>query len=164
VNIDVAGEHLIAQYEGFSPIWYPDSGGVETIGFGHTGPLLAGFRAPLSIEEAYALLRLDAETAVGAVNAAVRVSLGTIFRHAQARANALYSLAFNIGGPAFQGSTLLRRINEQGAPRDWHQVAPYWLEWDHDNGLIIPGLLARRRSEIAIFVPGVMPLTLEEGT
>lgn len=156
MNIDAAGEHLIASFEGFRPGWYRDSGGVETIGFGHTGALPAGFTAPLTIDQGYSLLRNDCQFAVNTVNEAVKVSLGVLPDHARARADACYSLAFNIGAGAFAESSLVRVINQKGAPRDWNEVAPYWLEWDHVDGVIVPGLLTRRQAELRIFVPGVM--------
>ena len=154
MNIDTAGEHLIAQFEGFRPDWYPDSGGVQTIGYGHTGALPAGFVAPLTVDAGLALLKHDCQTAVTAVNAAVKVRLGILPGRAQNRYNALYSLCFNIGGGAFSGSSLVRAINAKGAPRDWAQVGPYWLEWDHVGSAIVPGLLTRRRAELALFIPG----------
>lgn len=154
MNISDAGLHLIASFEGFVPTWYKDSGGVPTIGYGHTGTLPAGFRAPLTAAQGLALLRLDAATAQGAVNSAVKVNLGLIPSRRQARFDACCSLAFNIGGGAFSGSTLVKVINEKGAPRDWTPLGPYWLEWDHDNGAVLPGLLSRRREEFAIFQSG----------
>lgn len=156
MNIDAAGLHLIAGYEGYVPTWYKDSGGVETIGYGHTGPLPVGITAPLTIDTGLELLRRDAATAVAAVNDAVRVSLGVIPAHAQNRYNACYSLAYNIGGDGFAGSSLVRGINAQGAPRDWTSLGPLWLEWDHDGNAVLPGLLNRRRAEFAIFASGTI--------
>lgn len=156
-TISAAGLHLIAGFEGFLPNWYRDVGGVETIGYGHTGALPGNLKAPLTIEQGLYLLRLDAATAQSAVNGAVKVSLGVIPARAQARFDALCSLAYNIGGGAFASSSLVRAINEKGAPRDWHDVAPLWLEWDHVGGAVVQGLLNRRRAEVAIFIPGVYP-------
>jgi len=31
---------------------------------------------------------------------------------------------------------------------------PYWTEWDHAGGGVLPGLLARRQREFAIFESG----------
>ena len=156
-TISAAGLHLIAGFEGFLPNWYRDVGGVETIGYGHTGALPKGMEPPLSAASGLALLRDDAATAQAAVNGAVHVSLGVIPARAQTRFDALCSLAYNIGGGAFAASSLVRAINEKGAPRDWHEVAPLWLEWDHVGSAVVPGLLARRQAELRVFVPGQYP-------
>lgn len=155
--VSAAGLHLIAGFEGFLPGWYRDVGGVLTIGYGHTGPLPAGMHPPLTSVQGLELLRLDAATAQAAVNEGVKVSLGELPSHAQARFDALVSLTFNIGAGAFGSSSLLQAINERGAPRDWHEVSPLWLEWDHVNGAVVQGLLNRRREELAIFIPGRFP-------
>ena len=154
MKISPQGLHLIAGYEGWRPNWYQDAGGVRTIGYGHTGPLPHNFTAPLSVEQGLALLRINAARAEAAVNGAVRVNLGIIPARRQARFDALCSLAFNIGGGAFASSTLVRKINAKGAPRDWTPLGPYWLEWSHVGGKVLPGLLARRRREFAIFASG----------
>ena len=156
-TISPAGLHLIAGFEGFLPNWYRDVGGVETIGYGHTGALPGAMKPPLTAAQGLQLLRLDATAAQSAVNHAVTVSLGVYPERAQARFDALCSLAFNIGGGAFESSSLVRAINEKGAPRDWNEVAPLWLEWDHVNGVVVPGLLNRRRTELRVFVPGAYP-------
>ena len=156
-TISPAGLHLIAGFEGWVPTWYRDSGGVETIGYGHTGPLPAAMHPPLTLTEGLELLRMDAATAQHSVNAGVRVSLGVYPERAQARFDALVSLTYNIGGGAFSASSLLHAINEKGAPRDWHDCAPLLLEWDHVGGAVVAGLLRRRKIEAALFVSGQYP-------
>jgi lysozyme len=157
VNISPAGVHLIASFEGFLPNWYRDVGGVETIGYGHTGPLPVGVNPPLTGAAGLAVLHSDAQVAVRAVNQAVKVKLGTLEPHAQARFDALVSLTFNIGGGAFAASSLLHAINEKPAPRDWTPLGPLWIEWDHVNGQVVQGLLNRRREEFEIFRTGTYP-------
>lgn len=157
VNISPQGLHLIASFEGWRPGWYKDSGGVETIGYGHTGTLPPGMVAPLTVAQGIVLLKRDAQIAVDAVNASVKVNLGTALARKQTRYDCLYCLTFNIGAGAFESSTLLREINLHGAPRDWTEVGPYWLEWDHVNGQVLPGLLTRRKLEFSIFRSGVYP-------
>jgi lysozyme len=152
-----AGVHLIASFEGFRPSWYDDGTGVQTIGYGHTGALPPGFSAPLSHDAGLALLHHDAARFAAAVDAAVKVRLGLIPSRAQARFDALCSLAFNIGSGAFQGSTVLRLVNRKGAPRDWSDVGLAFLAWSHAGGHVLPGLLNRRKVEAAIFVSGKCP-------
>lgn len=142
---------------------YNDAADNATIGYGHllhAGPVTPADLAQwgtITTGRALALLNVDAQAAEHAVSRAIRVRLGIIPARAQARYDALVSLAFNIGAGAFTGSSLAAAINRKGAPRDWHTVAPYWLEWDHAGGRIIPGLLTRRTRELAIFVPGRYP-------
>jgi GH24 family phage-related lysozyme (muramidase) len=159
-----AGLHLIAGFEGYVPHPYNDAAGNCTIGYGH----LIGERrcTPADIAEwehatqtsLLEQLRSDAGVAVAAVAKSVRVRLGIIPGRAQTRFDALCSLAFNIGGGAFASSSLVQQINHKGAPRDWTPLGPYWLEWDHAGGHVLPGLLNRRRVEFAIFRAGTYPV------
>lgn len=157
MNISANGLHLIAGFEGYRPAWYDDGTGVQTIGYGHTGKLPKGFTAPLNPSRALDLLKADAQIAVDAVNAAIRVNLGIVPARKQARYDACYCLAFNIGGPGFASSTLVHEINQKSAPRNWTPLGPLWLEWDHADGAVLPGLLSRRKAEFAIFASGTYP-------
>lgn len=163
MKLSAAGVHLIAGFEGFRPHAYNDAPVSPncTIGYGHE--LHAGACGPTdaklywTVDQALEKLLEDCGAAQKAVNFAVKVRLGVIPARAQARYDALVSLAFNIGGGAFAASSLVHAINLKGAPRDWTPIGPYWLEWDHDGGQVIPGLLNRRRAEFAIFAAGVYP-------
>lgn len=163
MRLSPRGVELIASFEGWVATPYNDSARNATIGYGHLihlGPVTPADRAhwgTLSRTAGLELLAADAGHAVQAVSSAVKVKLGTIPAHAQARFDALVSLAFNIGAGAIAGSTLVREINLQGAPRDWTPLEPHWLTWDHAGGVVVPGLLNRRRAEWAIFAPGVYP-------
>lgn len=163
MNISDAGLHLIAQFEGYAPVPAPDPVGYCTVGYGH---LIAERSCTRADTKAYAgwtsaqflqLLRKDAATAQDAVNSSVHVRLGILPGRAQARFDALCSLAYNIGTGAFASSSLVRAINAKGAPRNWSTVGPYWLEWDHAGGAVLQGLLNRRREEFAIFQAGKYP-------
>jgi lysozyme len=163
VKLSPAGLHFIASAEGFRPKAYNDSDRPAncTIGYGHElhpGPCSAADQAlTWSVDEALAELLADTSIAEQAVSKAIKVVLGTIPAHQQARLDMCCSLAYNIGAGAFESSSLVREINLKPAPRDWAEVGPYWLEWDHDNGVIVPGLLNRRRAEFAIFNAGAYP-------
>lgn len=162
-SLSPAGLHLIASFEGYVPTPYNDSAGYCTIGYGH----LIGYRpctaadrhawADVAPERLLRILSDDAASAVHAVDSAIRVRLGVVPARAQARFDALVSLAFNIGAGAFVSSHLVAEINRKGAPRDWHEVGPLWLTWDHAGGAVSPGLLARRQRELAIFTAGKYP-------
>jgi lysozyme len=157
------GLHFIASWEGFRPKAYNDSNRVPncTIGIGHVlhyspcQPADAGL--DWTIDHALQVLQADAAIAERAVDQAVKVKLGTIPAHDQTRRDMLCSLAFNIGAAGFSSSSLVREINLHPAPRDWYPLGPYWLEWDHDAGQLVPGLLNRRRAEFAIFAAGAYP-------
>lgn len=163
MKLSPLGVHLIATFEGYCPAPYNDSADNATIGYGHlihTGPVNDHDRATYAhwtTADALKLLAVDALTAANAVNQSVKVRLGVIPARAQARFDALVSLAFNIGGGAFAASTLVRTINEKGAPRDWTTIGPLWVGWDHDGGKVVPGLLNRREREFAIFRTGKYP-------
>lgn len=161
--ISPQGLHLIASFEGYVPIPYNDSAGNATVGYGHLihpGPVTVADRAKYRGWDSARFLELlndDALVATHTVTQAIAVSLGVEPQHAQARFDALVSLAFNIGSAAFARSQLVHAINAKPAPRDWHEIAPLWLEWDHAGGVVVPGLLNRRRAELAIFIPGAYP-------
>jgi lysozyme len=163
VKLSPQGLHLIASFEGFVPTCYDDSAGNCTIGYGHLvhyGPTTVADRVKwgkLTVAKALELLNADAATAQAAVTSAIKVRLGIIPSRQQARYDALVSLAFNIGAGGFASSSLVRQINAKGAPRDWTPIGPYWLEWDHAGGVVVQGLLNRRRTELAAYVAGKLP-------
>lgn len=163
MKLSANGLHLIASFEGYVPVPYNDSADNATIGYGHlihAGPVTDHDRAIYAHWTNTQLLQLlskDAANAEIAVSRAIKVRLGVIPARAQARFDALVSLAFNIGGGAFQASTLVRTINAKGAPRDWTAIGPLWTAWDHDGGKVVPGLLNRRLREFAIFRTGKYP-------
>jgi lysozyme len=64
---------------------------------------------------------------------------------------ALLSLRYNIGGPAFDKSTLLRRLNE----RNYSDAAMRFAEWRLSEGKINQGLVNRRERERQLFVKPV---------
>jgi lysozyme len=134
------GLALTRSFEGLSLKSYQDSGGVWTIGYGHTGP---GVHAGLSItpDRADNLLREDVAAAVGCVNRGVRVPL------AQHQFDALVDFCFNAGSGNFLGSTLLRAVNAG----EFAAATEQFALWVHAAGAVIPGLVRRRAAEAALF-------------
>jgi lysozyme len=128
--------------EGFRSQPYPDGEGVPTIGFGSTvyenGKKVTLKDAPITKERALQLFKITLKQYTSAVDKSVTVPL------TQNEFDALVELTYNIGGPAFQKSTLLRLLNA-GAPRD--QVAAQFLRWNKDNGKVVEGLTNRRKRE-----------------
>jgi len=122
---------------------YLDSGGVPTIGVGHT----RGVKLGDLIDDAQvnAFLHEDLKGAERDVEQYVRVLLS------QQEFDALVLFVFNIGGPQFATSTmltLLNRGNRAGA-------AAQFARWKYDNGRVMGGLVRRRLSEHDVFLHGV---------
>lgn len=152
--------HLIAHFEGCVLAPYNDAAGNATVGYGHlihAGKVTQADRARyrgFTDADAIELLAADTDAFARHVSEHVRVRLGVIPSRAAARFAALVSLAYNIGPGAFQSSTVLRLVNEHGAPRDWTPVATAMLAWCHAGGKVIPGLLHRRQAEGRVIVTG----------
>jgi lysozyme len=141
------GLALTQQCEGLRLTAYQDSVGVWTIGYGHTGSDVHPGLTILS-EQATELLKNDVETAVAAVNKLVTVQLQ------QHQFDALVDFVFNLGSQRLAGSTLLRKLNAA----DYAGAAEQFLVWVRAGNQVLPGLLARRKAERAMF------LALDEAT
>jgi lysozyme len=141
MNLSPNGLDAIKGFEQLRLTAYLDTGGVWTIGYGHTRSALAG----MQISEARALMLLaqDVAEAVEAVNKLVRVPLE------QYEFDALVSFVFNIGVGAFKSSTMLRCLNDRAEPM---RIGTEFLRWVYDNGKKIAGLETRRRKERLLFL------------
>lgn len=141
MNLSPEGLDAIKGFEQLRLTAYLDTGGVWTIGYGHTRSALSG----MQISEARALMLLaeDVREAVDAVNKFVRVTLE------QHEFDALVSFVFNVGVKAFKTSTLLRCVNDRAEPM---RIGTEFLRWVYDNGKKIAGLETRRRKERLLFL------------
>ena len=90
MKISQEGINVIKNFEGCRLKTYADTGGVATIGYGHTGSDVHSGQC-ISEQEAENLLRKDLERFEKAVNTEVNVSLS------QNQFDALVSFAFNVG-------------------------------------------------------------------
>ncbi len=134
---------FIAKWEGFLSNAYLDtiaSPAVWTIGYGHTGHVYPGMR--WSRAKALRVLARDCRSAAGAVNRNVHVPITVRQRMA------LISIAFNCGPGAVEGSTLIRELNR----RHYRAAGDQFLDWSHAGGVVVQGLLNRRRDERAMFL------------
>lgn len=133
---------FVAPWEGLRTSAYRDSGGILTIGYGHTGPdVHEGMR--ISKARALALLTSDLREAARAVARNVHVPLTVRERIAA------ISFTFNVGEGGLQNSTFLRRLNE-GRRRE---AADALLRWVRDaQGHVLLGLQRRRRLERWMFL------------
>jgi lysozyme len=114
---------------------YKDSGGIWTIGVGHTGGVYEG--QTLSYNQAMLWLAADLATASNAVNKAVRVPI------LQNEFDAFCSLGFNIGAHAMANSSAVAAFNAG----DKELAAEKILLWDKVAGKVANGLLKRRSCE-----------------
>jgi lysozyme len=132
--------NLIKHCEGERLAAYRDTGGVLTVGVGHTGKDVTPGEA-ITDEQAMALLQRDmAAAATGVASVAQPCT--------QSQFDALVSLAFNIGVSAVAGSTLMH-FHKAG---DHTSAAAEFPKWIHDNGQIISGLIKRRAYEVLLYL------------
>lgn len=135
MHINKAGLNLIKEFEGYRPKSYQDSGGVWTIGYGHTRTAKPGL--VLTKEECERLLEDDLKEAESAVSRLVKVVLTSN------QFSALVSFVFNLGARALASSTLLKKLNEGR----YHEVPAQLARWVYCGGKVLPGLIRRRKAE-----------------
>lgn len=141
---------LLRLVEGCELSPYLDTAGVPTIGVGCTrldGAPVTMRTPPITQARADAACRAELDATRRLLAALVRVPL-TAGRWA-----ATASLAYNIGGGAFAGSTVLRRLNAD----DPAGAARHFADWNRAGGRIDPGLVHRRMTEAAVFATGALP-------
>lgn len=119
---------------------YPDTGGVWTIGWGHTRGVKEGDTCTQAQADAWL---------VEDVGDAERI----IARHVlkpltQNQFDGLVPFVYNIGAPQFIGSTMLRLLNRG----QFTAAADQYPRWKLDNGDVQPGLIKRRAAERALFL------------
>lgn len=135
------GIDLIKFFEGFRAERYKDSGGIDTIGYGHA--LRPGEKMfQISTGEAEKILRDDVENA----EHYIQRKLGYI--NNQNEFDALVSFIFNIGQGNFDTSSVHKylKLKEPAMALQW------WAKWTRDSrSNIMPGLVSRREKEIRLF-------------
>lgn len=147
MKISQQGLDLIKKYEqgpggGVALESYLCSGGVWTIGWGHTKGVRFGQHATEAQCEQW--MREDTGEAEDAVNRLVRVPLE------QCQFDALASLAFNIGTWNFSASTLRKKLNAE----DYDGAANEFPRWNKSRGVVLKGLVSRRLDEQTLFLTG----------
>lgn len=136
---------IIKEHEGLRFKAYPDpgSGGVPwTIAYGHTKGVKKGDTC--TKEQAEQWLTEDMAEAYAVVDKAVKVPLS------EKQRDALCSFIFNVGGGAFQKSTMLKLLN-QGK---YSEAAAQFPRWTFASGKSMRGLVIRRGKERALFLSG----------
>lgn len=152
-----AGVNLIKKFEGLELTAYRCSANKLTIGYGHTsaaGLPLVKEGMTITKEAAEKILRADLRMFEDAVDWLVKVSL-TPNQH-----GALMSWVYNLGLPALERSTLLKRINAG----QFDKVPAEFMKWTKAAGHELPGLVRRRRAESALWrgIDEVAPVVSRE--
>ncbi len=132
-------QDLIDKFEGCKLTPYQDSGGIWTVGYGHTGSDVTD--ETITQEQADSWRDQDIATAVRRVRQYITATLN------QNQLDALTSLVFNLGVAPLKG-TLGRMVNA----RDYKGAADEFDLWVHCKGKVLLGLVTRREAEKEIFL------------
>jgi lysozyme len=138
---------ILQDFEGLRLEAYQDTGGVWTIGYGHTGPEVKQGMT-ISKEKALEYFINDIKWAEEAVNKNLAG-----YELTQNQFDALVSLTYNIGTNGFARSTTVKRIKEG----DYIGAAEAITWWNKVNGNIVQGLVNRRKKEKALFLEPDQP-------
>jgi lysozyme len=137
----VSAIDLAKQFEGCELEAYPDgltNPPVWTIGYGHTG------------KDVFEGLTWTQEQADDALLHDVNQARAQLEMYSPNLANgaldALTDFVFNMGIGNYRTSTLCKLVNAE----NWTAAKTEILKWDHSNGKVVPGLLARREAEAAL--------------
>ncbi|MBQ8635685.1 lysozyme [bacterium] len=130
---------FLKKEEGYSENAYQDTGGVWTIGYGHTKNVKPGDK--ITKEQADNLFREDLSVHTDSLKH-VKIKLS------ENEKAALSSFIYNIGGTRFYNSDMLKKLNngdKKGAANEFER-------WVYDNKKIQKGLVNRRKAEKELFL------------
>lgn len=147
-HINEEGLAIIRESEGLRLRAYKCPAGVWTIGYGHTNGVQPGDSC--TIRQAEEWLKEDCEQAERDIAELVTVPL------TDNQFSALVSWVFNIGSDidaddiaeGLGDSTMLKRINAG----DYSGAAIEMQKWNKAGGKTLPGLIARRQREAALWL------------
>lgn len=146
MKLGAAGEALIKGSETLSLMSYPDSKGVWTIAWGHTGWFAPGVPVgpgqTCNADQAEQWFLGDTGWAVTGVMRCLDVQV------TQNQFDALVDFTFNEGVTALAHSTLVRDINEGNLD----SAANEFLKWDYCGSEELEGLERRRQAERTLFL------------
>lgn len=140
MKISDKGIEFIIKEEGEILHAYRCQAGVWTIGVGHTGGVTPDMK--ITKEQSREFLKKDVERFEKVVNETITHPL------LQHQFDALVSFAFNVGAPAFKGSTLAKKIN---ANAPWSEIRAEFLRWNKAGGKVLAGLTSRRKREAKLY-------------
>lgn len=146
MKVDRIGIDLIKKFEGCSLKPYLCPAKIPTIGFGNTyyenGVRVSMKDLPITKERADELLIDLLEGFEVGVTKYVKSKL------TQNQFNALVSFAYNVGLGNFKSSTLLKKVISN--PND-PTIADEFMKWTKGGGIVLNGLIARRKFESIIY-------------
>lgn len=151
MKLDIAAE-LCRRFEGFRTKPYICPAGVPTIGYGSTyyadGRKVTMQDAPISEPAARELLmrELFHTYAPGVLRQCPGLLPLALLQDDWRKLNAIVDFAYNLGIGRLQTSTLRRKINAQ----DWQGAKEQLMLWVRGGGRVLPGLVARRKAEVAL--------------
>jgi lysozyme len=153
VRISAEGVALVQRFEGkhdgdlSTPLLEPmrDPVGIPTLGWGSIYGLdrrrVTMEHRAITDEEATGLLRRDLRRAENAVTRLIKVALG------QDQFDALVSFTYNVGSGNLLASTLRRMVNRG----DFEGAEAEFPKWRKSKGVILAGLVRRRKAERRLF-------------
>ncbi len=143
-KISQLGLQKLKQLEGCRLKAYQDTGGILTIGYGHTtaaGNPIVYPSTIISQSQAEKILKNDLKQYEEAVNNNVEVDLTST------QFDALVLFCYNVGVANFCRSTLLRKLNA----KKYEAVPQELMKWTNVKGKLCAGLLHRRTAEIVLW-------------
>lgn len=149
IRTSEAGLALIRAAEGLRLAAYRDTGGVPTIGYGHTRGVRMGHTITKPVAEQF--LREDVQEAEDTIRAYLPDAI--IDALPTAAWDALVSFVFNLGHQAFRNprTGTMTGIARALEARRWDEVPAQMMRWVYDNGRKIDGLINRREAESALW-------------
>ncbi|KAF5012846.1 hypothetical protein FDECE_1136 [Fusarium decemcellulare] len=143
-----AAVNLIASFEGFRARPYKDPTGNPTVGYGHlcknSKCTDVKYSIPLSQANGKKLLADDMAKFEKCITAMLNSKV-TLNKN---QYGALISWSFNNGCGNAKSSTLVKRLNKGESPK---KVIPQELpKWVYASGKKLPGLVRRRKAEVAL--------------
>jgi len=146
------GLQLTESAEGFVPHLYNDAVHYCTVAYGHlvekaacNGREPQEFLHGVTRPQGNDLLAADMQKAERAVQSAVKVVLS------DGQFAALSDFTYNVGAGNLRTSTLLKVINR----KEFDSVESQFMRWVTAAGKALPGLVERRKHEVALFFEGV---------
>ena len=145
------GIAALIKWEGFKTKAYKDTAGLWTIGVGHLINLETEkslLTAKLTPAEVHALLKNDLLIYEKEVLRVIKKPL------TQNQFDALVSLCFNLGGPKFSRSTVVRLAKDNP---DNQAIGDAFLMWNKSGGKVTDGLVTRRKEEVDVYFKSKYP-------
>ena len=130
------GFHRVPRYDPGRAHPYICPAGYWTIGYGR---LCDRSHPPITPAEGEVYLAQDMQAAL---NATLRFC-PVLATEPEGRLAAIVDFTFNLGAGRLQTSTLRRRVNQ----REWPEAASELRRWVYGAGIVLPGLVARRKAE-----------------